>query len=202
MKKFGLFVFAVFLVAAPAGAIIIDTGTTYQCWDFNNATRYGIIGEGNNPYGDPVANINDLSGTGVEWTDNYGGWWGNDFMIILDIPNSPDNGPDTYKLLTIEMTYMGELATFWMMDPETMNFFDPVEGTLDIEYGDVWTHFTQQWRIEPNPRKELIAIGLKGATAPAAIDQICVDTICVPEPATMALLALGAGCVLRRRKRD
>ncbi len=202
MKKFGLFFVALLIVVSPAVGVIQQPsdGQTYQCWEFDSPTQIGIIGSGNNPYGTPAAIINDLSiGRDLEWTDNYG-WFGSDFMIILDIPNSPDNGRDTYKLLTIEMYYVGDLATLWMMDPETRNFFTPVEDTLVSDEGEIWKYYKEQWRVEPNPRKELITIGLKGATAPAAIDRICVSTVCVPEPMTLALLAAGGFFALRKKR--
>ena len=33
------------------------------------------------------------------------------------------------------------------------------------------------------------------------VDQLVVDTICIPEPATMSLLALGGLALLRRKRR-
>jgi hypothetical protein len=201
MKKFGLILAVLLLAVSPAVAVtqIID-GQTSQCWDFDEeGAQYGIIGAGNNPYGDPVAIINDLSiSRDLEWSGNYGGWQGSDFLIVLDIPNSPENGPDTYKTLDITITYTGELATFWAVDAETQNIFTPV-GEATIEYGEVWTTFTQQLRVEPNPRKEVVFIGLKGVAAPAAIDQICVTTQCIPEPMTLVLLAAGGFFALRKK---
>jgi hypothetical protein len=203
MKKFGLII--VVLLAAPAmAAVAAPDGTTSQCWSFNNNTQYGILpddGGAGNPYpGEPIAMINDLSGNGVQWTDNYGGWFGDEFKIILDIPNQPIANP--YKLLTVTMRYQGEVAflgaTGIHLD-NTLELFTALNPI--IQNDDGWNIYTQQFTIEPNPREEIVVIGLKAPVgAIAAIDQICIQTICVPEPATLLLLTLGAGYVLQRKK--
>ena len=65
-----------------------------------------------------------------------------------------------------------------------------------------WLTLTQEWLYELNPYEEIIVIGLNSLPgAVAVLDQICIDTVCVPEPATIALLALGAGCILRRKSK-
>ncbi len=51
--------------------------------------------------------------------------------------------------------------------------------------------------VQPNPEKEEIVIEVPYCTV---VDQIVIDTRCVPEPATLALLGLGGLCLVRRRR--
>jgi len=61
---------------------------------------------------------------------------------------------------------------------------------------DFWYHTTFLIHLEPNPDFEIVKID--GAVM---VDEIVIDTICIPEPSTVALLILGAGAFFLRRKR-
>ena len=60
--------------------------------------------------------------------------------------------------------------------------------------GANWWHSTYNIRIYPNPDFETIRID-----GTIMVDEVVIDTICAPEPSALALLALGAVGLLRRR---
>jgi hypothetical protein len=60
-----------------------------------------------------------------------------------------------------------------------------------------WYTYEYFITIEPNPDFESIFLSLP---ASANIEQLHVDTICVPEPAAAILLLAGSAMILRRRR--
>jgi len=204
-----LLVVAAIVVACPSNAVAQLTGETYQCWSFTEETgQYGISADLdtlNNPYavpqGGPVAHIQNMSTTPVLWTNNYGdgAWFGDAFKIILDIPNQPE--PNPYKTLTLSMRYMGEIsflgATGIHVDG-SLGMFEA--GAFSETIDGEWKEYTQEFTIRPNPQEEIVILGLQGFSAPAVIDDICIQTVCVPEPLTVSFLAIGAGILLRKKK--
>ncbi len=72
------------------------------------------------------------------------------------------------------------------------NSFNPILSTSDQHYR------FQYWTLRPNPDWEKIII-----TVPPqySIDQIVVDTISIPEPATMGVLGVGISALFLRRRR-
>jgi hypothetical protein len=203
MKKMGVVAFVAFLMVLPAVAQL-GPGWTEQGWDFENETPpFGIAPSAyENPFDVPmVMRIADLSGgQGVRWGD--GTWQGPEFKILLDIPNQPIFNPE--KLLWITLTYRGNVSFLWIWDIDTGGLFNEVPGSLDekIDPASGWKTRTQQWFFKPNPREEIVAIGLKGdAGALAAIDSIYIKTWCIPEPTTMAVFGMGAAIMLSLRKK-
>ena len=63
---------------------------------------------------------------------------------------------------------------------------------------DEWFTGVYEFYLFPNPPMEVI--GLKFDRYPAYVDQVVIDTWCVPEPATMILLAVGAAVVMRPQR--
>ena len=61
---------------------------------------------------------------------------------------------------------------------------------------DNWYTYNGLIRIPFNPPSERIWFGFPESTN---IEEIVIDTICLPEPATLALVAFGGALVLRRR---
>jgi len=180
-----------------------EPGTTYQLWAFGDDT---------NPSGpDDYTNTNGVASLQVVgappqayWKDedlgHYGVWRFEDEMII-NIPNFPD--PNPYKEVWLQMTFNADGATPEASAPDV--FLTPTGGTgnwmtlIDIvPDDDNYWNATFQGFMYPNPRGETISIRPRNCSI--YIDDIVIDTICVPEPMTLSLLSIGGLALLRKRK--
>ena len=68
-------------------------------------------------------------------------------------------------------------------------------GELPPE-GTNWIHSAFSMRIYPNPSFEIVRID-----GGIMVDEVVIDTICVPEPRTLGLLGLGVLTSVFRRRR-
>ncbi len=146
------------------------------------------------PYGSPLEPYAQVAGTYAPSTGpGPGGAWSN-YTADLFIFNSVDLSPESYKLLRVQATFLGDPPTVeiqsagqtWTPSPAT---------TIPISGG--WSVFVQDWRGEPNPQSERVILSSAGQ-----LSEVIVDTVCIPEPATVALLAAGLLLIRRRRTPD
>ncbi len=173
-----------------------DDFTTFQIWEFSDNSNPADPDAVVNPYGDPYAAMSgslwlpmDLGHQGV-WRVGSGSM---DFYI----PNTDNEDPDSYKEIWLQLTFLAEDSEpplfftdpMWTIEPETVDF---------SLIGDGYIHATFLILLEPNPTEETIQIFPRHCTL--YIDEVVVDTRCVPAPATLTLLLLSAGMVLRRRR--
>jgi hypothetical protein len=123
--------------------------------------------------------------------------------VTLTIPNNPDE--NLYKLIFWQMT--ADKSATPTGDPPSAGPGDvshPPSGIPSTQHpysGDdgPWYTYNGLIKLSPNPEKETVTWDLAECTS---ITEIVVKTVCMPEPATLALVAAGAGlAVLRRRRR-
>ena len=179
-----------------------EVGTTYQQWQFDTGEYGPMLPDSgyDNIYGDPLL----LVAADNTWSDvisRQEGAWTLESEINILIPNNPDSGQDSYKEIWLQVVWQAAALDPFVWDRpmvavETDPFYQNLEMTrTDSEGTNGWTETLFKITIWPNPAQEFIT--LKGDIR---VDQIAIDTYCIPEPATIALLAGGAALVLRRKR--
>jgi len=193
-----------------------DPGSTFQHWHFATGMECSTPELFDNPHGCPIAEIDDLTG----W--EYGDWEAPPEMggpivsgwhaiaagggsITLTIPNTPD--PNAIKYLFIQLTSSKAPSDVSVAGSGPATSY--TSGTFPTGRSQIqwpapgpypgsgpWYTYNYGLTIEPNPTSETITITVPECTV---IDQIVVDTICIPEPASLGLLVLGSLALLRRR---
>ncbi len=127
--------------------------------------------------------------------------------LVFKIPNFPL--PNDCKKIWIQVTYHPT-------DPNQHPWFDVeaegIEGMTDPVLEDRFDEWSNDWvteawsfQIQPNPESEEITLNFfdidDGTPSyPAYVDQVVIDTWCVPEPTTVCLLGLGSLVFLRKRR--
>ena len=202
-------------VVSTASAIAVDEldlnppawrgleGTTYQQWEFGTDNTTPLPDDYFNPYGTPVLTVIPMG----DWQSSWGGRdgvWPLSGMIATTIPNSPVQNP--YKMVQIQLAWAGEvghaeaLPCISVTAEGTVTLIsetDELRGLTNVTgAGEYWHHTTYLYKIELNPEEETITIG-----SAIMVDGLVIDTYCVPEPATLGLLAIGGVALLIRRKR-
>lgn len=188
-----------------------DPGTTYQAWGFDSDNSPADLDINLNPYGLPSATI-----TGIDpplgppafippntfWKDDDNGHQGvwrlyGDSTLQLHIPNNPVQNDQ--KIIWFQMTYYASGTTG--AEPEFFTYPDNVSVTqvskipVDANY---YFHAAWEITIEPNPDEEWIILRPRDCTL--YIDEVVVDTICIPEPASLVMLLGTSSLILFIRR--
>ncbi len=202
MKKLLIICIAVFLLAdsiAFAVELYAPTwrgaeGSTYQEWGFSDSNTVPVPDVVDNPYGDPKLRVTAIG----DWVPEPGAWPLSGEIDVY-IPNW--NKPNPEKQIWIQLVWK---ATD--VDPFLPN--EPMVGVAPFESmqmsrtdwvdfaGNGWNMTLFEISIWPNPIEEWITI--KGDIM---VDWVGIDTICIPEPATLILLGFGGAMMTLARKR-
>lgn len=176
-------------------------GTTFAEWTFSDSSPTPLPVLEDNPNGSSSTNV--YPGVGQEWWDVWGGRqgvWPLSGTIEIEIPNYDVANP--YKDIWIQLTWAPQALDTVPYVWEKLTGTDAtVVGEIMLDptgepppADDNWYHTTYEIHLEPNPSVEIVRID--GAIM---VDQIVIDTICAPEPASLLVLAVG-GLMLRKKR--
>lgn len=187
-----------------------DPYTTFQEWRFDTGANPAVPESYDNEYGQPSAEITPgfLSEGWFEQLPGFfgttqTGYWdlgGAEGEMALTIDNYNEARP--YKEIWVQVTYYGSFpysAPSVTVPGATLLDSQPGLVVENVPGGGIWLLDQSIWRIEPNPTDEQILIESIGNGL--IIDQVIVDTICVPEPTSLAGLMVVAGLMWIRRRR-
>ncbi len=195
-----------------------EWSTTFQYWQFETpdtgASSGGLTPDGPGPLiegqnGDPYTDSGYLPSTRLwvypfsDWIDidldsgRYGIWPLSGYIDVVVDNHDPVN-PE--KLLWVQLTWRPTPGTTGVpiIQPDTQVGFTSTPVRIEDEQSaaDGWTTTTYAWEIHPNPMDEWFTI-----SGDIDVDQLVIDTWCIPEPATLSLLVLGGLMMLRRRRK-
>jgi hypothetical protein len=183
----------------PAPSWSGQDGTTSQQWSFtqDDAAPPQPDAGWDNEFGTP-----QLSVYNSVWSDNIdghqGAWTFSSFGsgVLVDIPNNPVSQP--VKEIWVELTWEAAASSFIPDQPIIGVWADNFEKQLmgEQQLDNNWKASLYKITIWPNPSAEQITIN-----GDICLDQVIVDTICIPEPATFGLLIGGALMAIRRRRK-
>ncbi len=210
--------------------VMVDFGTNPDTWpdpgandeipsayqddavDFQDGDNYALQGTN-----DPDWKDSDWgAGDGVEWFDDdptqqttRQGMIGfydaesQDGFIVLHLDNDPVARPLKHFYLEMELFSAGG-GNLGMPDYD-LSVGDVTDYNVTTEVtSDGWTRMNVWVEFQPNPEWEEMSLDFftsPTASSTVLVDYIHIATECVPEPATMTMLAIGAVALIRRPRR-
>jgi len=195
------FVVLVILAVCSTEALSWYTGptATYEEWSFST-WNYGPVTPDtgwDNDFGTPQLVVSTAS----QWSSSVGehdGVWTLSGEMDFIIPNYPDTTRSEKEIL-VEVTWKGAGLSYLPDKPLLgieCDYDEVVITRTDTVLSDGWTTTLFKLSVYPNPSTEWIV--LKGDIM---VDSVIINTICIPEPATLGLLIGGAFMAIRRSRK-
>lgn len=196
-----------------------DAYFTHQSWDFTGCiSPLAPDGDLSNPYGSGPPTATILNGVWVPGLDDGSGrqgMWEFAYPLaaedgaVFEIPNQAN--PNMTKEIWFQLTFKALTADPYDLLARTVQDVRDNNGKagtlvwddaamLSAGVDGVWVRYTAVWELAPQPASETIHIGatlMPGETV--WLDQVAIDTHCVPEPGMLTMLALGGAMLLKKR---
>ena len=214
MRRLCLIV-SVLVIAGSASALTVFVdppfagaeNSTMAIWGFDTDAEPALPEVVDNPFGAPEAAIVEAGLFDKWWIDvdqgtGRQGVWKTEGHYEFAIDNSDLTGPDTYKEIVVQMVYDSDPLDdrVWLrFSADGSGLTAGIEPDERTDLGDGYSLATWNLELRPNPTEETIY--LLPYYSNLYIDAIRIDTVCVPEPATMGILGLGGVFGLLRRRR-
>jgi len=189
-----------------------DPGSTWQHWNFRDPAVPDPC-EGENEYGDPGFLVEEASTwewvSGLDPLDppgepidglQFNGPTGSTGTIIFHVPNRPELNEIKKIFVQVTSSKSPSGVTALGFDNAGGAYTSGVfnTGLPPLQHANGWYTYNYGLTIEPNPEWEDVVINFPFETI---VDQVVIDTICTPEPATLTMMAIGGAVALVRRRR-
>jgi hypothetical protein len=188
------------ILSADAFSGPVVKRTTSEQWSFSESEpNFGpVLPDAglDNYFGDPCLWVGDRA----EFDKGNGAWTLLTDEIDIFIPNYQDSSAGSMKEMTVELTWQGANRCRLpdkpsvVVTPEGQYDKEIIEPGADIQI-DGWKKTVFTISIWPNPSSEWVMI--KGDII---LDKVVINTECIPEPATLALVIGGAFLAIRRKR--
>jgi len=177
-------------VSPPSGAEADEMGGVWEIGDTVVYTEYRDSVEGRS--GVRAFDLNEI-------TMEPGGTYYITDMLGFRLDNYPSNNAE--KQIRVQVVWRGAGPPY-LAASAVGSSGGAASSLVDMDLGDGWTHSTYEMVLQPNPVEETVFL-TGGSYSPEYlfVDQVVIDTHCVPEPGALPLLALGViGLVAGKRR--